>query len=393
MARLRTATVSLLLALPLTALSIEPTGHAAAGPDKAGRGLNSEIYQLSVTPKSTDAWALAFNYRPGSSSVGDVIRRYHHGTWSKERITGVPKTGVYLNGIAGATATTAWVAGDTYDTTTTTYHPLLARWKSGVFRRMPVPGFTHGRLIDIAASSKRNAWLVGSPGDFTPNVAFRWNGHKWKDTKLPQSSAAEFGAASIATSGPKNTWIAEQGNTSTVQHWNGSKWAEVRLPTEVVAESVATTPTHTWVAGYRNGTTATPVVLRLAGSTWKSIKLKHLDGATPGMFLGIGASGSHAYAVGRTSLVGVGEAVAIAAVLHGKSGTAVRPISVPKYTALNDVAASRKLVLAGGDYAKKGSCQSPFHSIAERFRHGEWSRVAIPKKLVPASKGGPVACG
>jgi hypothetical protein len=78
-------------------------------------------------------------------------------------------------------------------------------------------------LVAVSASSAHNAWAVGGSGSGA--LALHWNGHSWKQVKIPQPSPVSFlqGIAVIPQSG--RAWTVGSADSGTLMlHWNGTAW-------------------------------------------------------------------------------------------------------------------------------------------------------------------------
>jgi hypothetical protein len=359
-------------------------------PSAATSGVNSRLLHVAVAPRSTQAWTLASNYDATSGTNHNRVLRFRHGTWRSVTLKEIPRTAT-LRGVAAGSTKRIWFTADLYNPSTTSYTPYLGASTGGAFTNVHLPGFSKGTMFGIAASNGKNAWTAGSV-DFTSNVVFHWNGHKWKQVTLPSSGADAMGIAAIATSGAKNTWLAGGSGSMSSQHWNGQTWTEFPVPANIQITALATTSKHTWAAGYDNSVVpARPAVLRWNGSAWKQLAVPHRAG--PGLLNGLTVLGSTAYAVGHRTVDADFDTEPIALRIHGKTVKVRHPLAVGNSSTLDDIAESSKLTIAVGDYETAGYCKSPFHSLAERLAGGTWKRLKIPAALVPASKTGPVACG
>ena len=86
-----------------------------------------------------------------------------------------------------------------------------------------VPGVT---LTSVSASSADSGWAVGSYfGSASRALALHWNGHAWKQVKMPQPSQFNTlrGVAVVPRSGA--AWAVGSAVSRTLMlHWNGTAW-------------------------------------------------------------------------------------------------------------------------------------------------------------------------
>jgi hypothetical protein len=58
---------------------------------------------------------------------------------------------------------------------------VIAHWNGSAWNQVPSPSPPQSGLADVAATSARNAWAVGSYGSTHPEtLILRWNGTSWK---------------------------------------------------------------------------------------------------------------------------------------------------------------------------------------------------------------------
>jgi hypothetical protein len=153
------------------------------GGDHCPTGLNG----VAAT-SSANAWAVGYSdvcisYDPQSSR--NLIEHWNGKAWRVQRSPNPGRHNGFtpLNGVAATSATNAWAVGS-YNNGTTV-QPLVLHWNGTAWRVKPTTnpdGFTAERLKGVAATSRTNAWAVGSYNNGTTDqaLALHWNGHAWR---------------------------------------------------------------------------------------------------------------------------------------------------------------------------------------------------------------------
>jgi hypothetical protein len=178
-----------------------------------------------------------------------------------------------------------------------------------------------GGLNGVAAASASSAWAVGYTGakDSGKALMLHWNGKAWSRVTSPAVLNGTTGAlTAITVVNAKDAWavgytgaFASGKEHSLILHWNGSAWSEVTSPAPIAAgELFALTATTTsgWAVGYLDINRGAPaccegeqLVLRLTGSKWSRVTSGLGDGAA---FLGVATTGaSTAWAVGEPTVM------------------------------------------------------------------------------------------
>ncbi len=129
-----------------------------------------------------------------------------------------PVLGYQLNGVASASAATAWAAGTSNQNT---LH--LVRWDGRTWQRVPTPG--GGYFNGVAAISGGDAWAVGA-GPGNKALIEHWNGTGWTRVTAPSTGGAAILHAVAAVS-PDDVSAAGGTNftgKTVIVHWNGTAW-------------------------------------------------------------------------------------------------------------------------------------------------------------------------
>jgi hypothetical protein len=134
-----------------------------------------------------------------------------------------------LSDVAATSASSAWAVGYTGSGT------LIVRWNGTIWKRVPSPGSAGSLLYGVAATSSRDAWAVGcidcSGSGVSKTLTLWWNGTAWNRVPSPSLGASARLSAVAATSA-RNAWVVgstskiNHGNSTTlILHWNGTTWA------------------------------------------------------------------------------------------------------------------------------------------------------------------------
>jgi hypothetical protein len=159
-------------------------------------------------------------------------------------------------------------------------------------------------LISISATSKADAWAVGS--DFAdPNAgayAVHWNGHTWRQLRFPDPS---FAPRSVRASSARDAWFVGYEQRPNLQpealRWDGSAWHVLALPADPRLVPVIFGPADAWFQGGSSWSRAHGWRTELAhwnGHTWTSYRLpmwasdNAIAGSSPRNLLAVGLSTS-----------------------------------------------------------------------------------------------------
>ncbi|WP_026414210.1 hypothetical protein [Actinomadura oligospora] len=105
----------------------------------------------------------------------------------------------------------------------------------------------------VAAVNSKNVWVAGRVGG-APH-AWRFDGKRWSDTRLPQALQKRGFLSSVAGSAANNVWAFGVGPSGQYAlRWNGSKWtiAHTWKTTSSIGGAVVNGPKDVWVHGTDN---------------------------------------------------------------------------------------------------------------------------------------------
>jgi hypothetical protein len=224
------------------------------------------------------AWVVGAPTDATAGSTNAVILGWNGTRW---RQAPLPKAAVdngELNGVAAVSARDAWAVGNTYGGQLLIFHWNGTRWK-----RVPNPsGTSGGWLGDVAAVTARDAWAVGATASGKPLIV-HWNGTAWKRVPVPAGVTHDYcldGGADalegVAATSERNAWVVgctggRHGAKILILHWNGTTWQRVPSPSPPAAaltSVIATSARNAWAAGSTGRKT---LILHWNGKAWKRV--------------------------------------------------------------------------------------------------------------------------
>ena len=173
-----------------------------------------------------DAWAVGdTSTQPGRGAP--LILHWNGKAWKR-----VPSpnrgAGTVLDGVAATSAGDAWAVGYTGmgPRTCGRCTTLILHWNGKAWKRVPSPNPTAGILEGVAAASARSAWAVGSIGDHT--LILHWTGTVWEQVHSPNPTPDHGeNLTGVAATSARNAWAvgyAGGGGQVLIAHWNGVSW-------------------------------------------------------------------------------------------------------------------------------------------------------------------------
>jgi hypothetical protein len=192
-------------------------------------------------------------------------------------------------GAGSATASPA--AGHSYRTGLLTqqapWATAAASGPAGPAGLRPAAGASE-ELLDVSATSVRNAWAVGQLENSGATPVLHWNGTAWSHVAIPDPAVNV--AADITAVSADNAWLvgshctsgcttATPAKTTLVMHWNGTAWSRVASPGAAgmnsrLAAVSASSAGNAWAAGNACSTTiqsCVPLMLHWNGTTWSKV--------------------------------------------------------------------------------------------------------------------------
>ena len=142
----------------------------------------------------------------------------------------------------------AWAIGDTLPAEGTDL-PYVAHWNGTRWQTVRIAALSGYMLMDVAASSKDNAWILAvNQANTAQQKAFVYNGAHWRPLDLPAGANVgdvEAESHNLVVLGPKDVWVT---TASGVTHWNGTTWTPAPIKAGIDAIT-GTSDGNLWVNG------------------------------------------------------------------------------------------------------------------------------------------------
>jgi hypothetical protein len=252
---------------------------AQKSPDPGGSSQDNELFGVAAT-SSKNAWAVG-EYHKGAA-YQTLIEHWNGKAW-KVQPTPDPGGSHKNNGFNAVTATSptnAWAVGDYSNGTAR--QTLIAHWNGSSWKRVPSPSpggsSRDDYLFGVAAASATNVWAAGDyfKGTADRTLVEHWNGSGWKLQRTPNvgGSATYNDLSGVVAASPTDAWAVGGYYTGTgyktlVVHWNGTAWSLQPSPnpghaslSDYLDGVAATSSTNAWAVGdYYNGSIYQPLVL------------------------------------------------------------------------------------------------------------------------------------
>jgi hypothetical protein len=242
-----------------------PTPHHEAG-----------LVGVTVT-KSGAAWAVGFGYTSGG--LVDVILRWTGGKWKQAAnpaatIPGLAAGAGSLAAVAASSDRNAWVVG----TGAPGIWTVAAHWTGSVWRQSPMPDIYAGLLESVAVASRHQAWAVGGIYGSTGRhsvLIMHWNGHSWRRVRSPNPPGAMLESVAALSNGTAWAVGMTGRGANFILFWNGHSWRRVASPDFRLAgvrhDSLtgvsAVWPRNVWAVGHAGTTGA--FIMSWNGSVWQ----------------------------------------------------------------------------------------------------------------------------
>ena len=195
------------------------TGAAgAARPSLSGRTAQSAIICCVSAVAATsvrNAWAVG-----GGSRT--VILHWNGTAWKR---VPSPSLAGGLGGVAVISAGDAWAVGYTGmgPLTCRRCTTLILHWNGTTWKRVPSPEPTAGILEGVAAASAHSAWAVGNTGGGNTLILY-WTGTAWEQVHSPNPTPGHGeNLTGVAATSARNAWVvgyAGGGGQVLTVHWN-----------------------------------------------------------------------------------------------------------------------------------------------------------------------------
>ncbi|MEU8825839.1 hypothetical protein [Streptomyces sp. NPDC048636] len=266
---------------------------------------------------------------PAFADAAPFAASPHAAGWSESKVT---QRNASLFASTRPDAQTTWVAGiriipqggpQDHDDLVATVWERDERKGSGwkPMKTAPVPQSKRVRFVDIDASSRRNAMVVGDYAKQAGGVVTQhWNGNAWKSAVAPVPRETEEGQFfAVDTRAPDDAWAVgyasrrlptdEARTVGLLQHWDGSRWKQQKLPDIgkgyngwALHDVTALAADDVWAVGSKfRAEDGKPVVLHYDGTRWSEVATPALGAARTDLYaVAVGPGGGHMWAVGGT---------------------------------------------------------------------------------------------
>jgi hypothetical protein len=286
-----------LIAVSATALSVCLSGviagaaqatasvpRTAAQPGATSYNVTGKLAGVA-TASNSSAWAVG---SAGPAASAKVLMLHWNGkAWSRVTSPAVLTGAGKLNAITVVNAKDAWAVGYT-GTLGAKYMTLLLHWNgkawSPVARPAPVAGY-----LNAVTATASGGWAVGALANghnFPFSLALRLSGVTWSRVQIPFN----LDVSGVAVTGKNVAWaIGSTEQQSEFAQWNGHAWtwefSILPMKDMYALGGIAAGPGGAaFTAGEERASGATgtvPVILKLAGSTWKKVTVKAPANAFP----------------------------------------------------------------------------------------------------------------
>jgi hypothetical protein len=280
------AGIPLLLAGTAACAATTPTAASAArascpGPAASLR-LDGAVYGVA-SADGGGAWTVGW----AGAREKDLIARWDGTAWRRVPAPRLGGSSTGLDGVAAASARSAWAVG--YENGST---PLILHWDGTAWRRTPVPHLPLSSLRGTAAVTPADAWAVGNTGTGPEALILHWDGRAWQRAPSPDPGGHSALAAVAATS-PRDAWaVGHTGAFPVAQparililHWDGTAWSRAPSPgppgNSTLTGVTAISPADAWAVGFTGtieGRQSRALILHWDGMAWRQVPAPTIPG-------------------------------------------------------------------------------------------------------------------
>jgi len=176
-----------------------------------------------------------------------------------------------LFGVAATSPGNAWAVGYRSRFSCCPEFPLIEHWNGTAWRQVSSPavrGAVTSQLLDVAATSRRDAWAVG---DFAKGrihtLIEHWGGRSWRRVPSPSPGTHADWLNAVAAASPSDAWAVGSENTgqgsgshTLIEHWDGTAWRQVPSPDgaqasaqtqvqNILSDVAVISPSNAWAVG------------------------------------------------------------------------------------------------------------------------------------------------
>lgn len=228
-------------------------------------GSAASLAAVAAIPHTAGAWAVGeqcgrSDQCPAAGS--SLILRLTDAKWSRVRAPS-PAGGVLLTAVAASSRSNAWAVGSDGGSADKN---LFLHWNGRTWRQVSGPSQPGGTLSGVSVTSAANAWAVGTyqsrSAQAPRTLALHWTGRSWKKVTTPNPASGGDQLLAVSALSRTDAWaVGTSLNSSTSQyqtlilHWNGHTWSNVRSPavatlgTELAGVTVMSR-TAAWAVGH-----------------------------------------------------------------------------------------------------------------------------------------------
>jgi len=255
-------------------------------------GGSAASYLNGVTAASgSNAWAVGY-YRVKNDVARTLILHWNGRTWMQVNSPNPGGAGgSYLTGVAAVSRSSAWAVGNYYIGGPSGVRRTLAlHWNGRAWKQVPSPnpgGISHDNSFSgVAVASATSVWAAGDQTNGTKLLTLieHWNGKSWKPVASPNGPSTANFLYSVAAPSPSAAFaVGYFGNGVTyltlAEHWNGRSWDKVSSPSpsgifgvSLLGGITAVSATDAWAVGHYNGSAAArTLILHWNGKAWKRV--------------------------------------------------------------------------------------------------------------------------
>lgn len=257
------------------------------------------------------------------------------------------------------------------------------------------------QLFGVAASSSRNAWVVGvsisGPGFHAHTLIGRWNGRRWTRVRSPNPAGpvSDIQMTGVAAPTATRAWavgwtLTNAGAQTLIERWNGRAWTIQKSPNVGTGDNhlegvSATSALRAWAVGdYSNSAGDEHVLIeRWNGRTWRPLAIPNPKKVGVAGLTGVAAtSPSNAWAVGSYASPESGSFGLLTLIEHWNGRTwkvvpSPNPGGINNFNELNAVAAASpaRAWAVGRLTSTRTGLTKP---IIEHWNGRRWKLDAIP---------------
>ncbi|MEV5569544.1 hypothetical protein AB0L06_05815 [Spirillospora sp. NPDC052269] len=236
------------------------------------------------------------------------------------------------------------------------------RWSD---TKLPAALQKSGYIYTVAGSATNNVWAfaAGAAGAY----ALRWNGAKWTVSHTWKATS-EIGGAVV--NGPKDVWVHGEeysGFKFGTWHYNGKSWSRLKPGFRMTA-GASVSSKNMWAVGDNGSAKPSPVARHWNGKSWSTVKLPALPvvGGHASELRTVTARSSSDVWIAGARYVNPANYATLPMALHfdGKSWRRFDP-------------PTKNNVLSMAQDGKGGVWAST-HSEMFHFSKGHWTKAALP---------------